>query len=149
VDARWHFLGPVQRNKVKALAPHVALWHALDRVSPGTELLHRRASAQVLVQVNISGDPARPGASWSDAPELVERLRGAGLDVRGLMGVASVDGARQQFRRLARLRDELGLEELSMGMSGDLEVAVEEGATMVRVGTALFGPRPEAASVRR
>ena len=140
---RWHFLGPVQRNKVKKLAPHVALWHALDRDAAGAEVARHRPGAAVLVQVNVAGDAARPGCSWADAAGLAGRLRDEGLDVRGLMGVAARGpGARDQFRRLAALRDELGLRELSMGMSGDLEVAVEEGATIVRIGSALFGPRP-------
>ena len=141
--ARWHFLGPVQRNKVKKLAPHVALWHGIDRPSAGAEVARHRPGAAVLVQVNIADDETRPGCAWEAAGPLVGQLRDEGLDVRGLMGVASRgDGARAQFRRLAALRDDLGLAELSMGMTSDLEVAVEEGATIVRVGSALFGPRP-------
>lgn len=142
-ETRWHFLGPVQRNKVKKLAPHVVLWHGIDRAAAGEELARHRPDASVLVQVNLSGDPARPGCAWDDAPRLVERLRDRGLAVCGLMGVATRGGdARSEFRRLATVRADLGLDELSMGMSGDLEVAVEEGATIVRVGSALFGPRP-------
>lgn len=140
---RWHFLGPVQRNKVKKLAPHVVLWHGVDRESAGAEVARHRPGAAVLVQVNVSGDDNRPGCGWDEAAALVGRLRDQGLDVRGLMGVATRGGdARSEFRRLAALRDDLGLAELSMGMSGDLEAAVEEGATIVRVGSALFGPRP-------
>ena len=140
---RWHFLGPVQRNKVKKLAPHVTLWHGIDRPAAGQELARHRPDAAVLVQVNRAGDPARPGCGWDAAPALVEDLRSRGLAVRGLMGVATRGGdARHEFRRLATLRRELGLDELSIGMSGDLEVAVEEGATIVRIGSALFGPRP-------
>ena len=142
-DARWHFLGAIQRNKVKKLAPLVTLWHAVDRVEAGAEVARHRPGAAVLVQVNLSGDDHRPGCRWRDAAGLVDDLAGEGLDVRGLMGVASRgDGARAEFRRLAALRDELGLAELSIGMTGDLEVAVEEGATIVRIGTALFGARP-------
>jgi hypothetical protein len=148
---RWHFLGPVQRNKVKALAPHVHLWHGIDRDAAGAEVARRRPGAAVLVQVNLADDPNRPGCTWDETGPLVERLRDLGLDVRGLMGVAApdADAARQQFRRLARLAGALGLEELSMGMSGDLEVAVEEGATIVRIGTALFGARPGTPPARR
>ena len=142
-EARWHFLGPVQRNKVKKLAAHVVLWHGVDRPAAGTEIARHRPGAAVLVQVNVSGEEHRPGCRWDDAGALVATLREEGLDVRGLMGVAARgDGARAQFRRLAGLREELALDELSMGMSADLEVAVEEGATIVRVGSALFGPRP-------
>jgi hypothetical protein len=139
---RWHFLGAVQRNKVKKLAPHVALWHGIDREAAGEELARHRPGVAVLVQVNLSGDASRPGCTWDAAPHLVARLRAGGLAVRGLMGVATRDGdARSEFRRLAQLRRDLGLDELSIGMSGDLEVAVEEGATIVRIGSALFGPR--------
>lgn len=150
---RWHFLGPIQRNKVKALHPHVSLWHAVDRDVAGAEIAGHEAPAPVLVQVNLAGDPRRPGATWDEAPALVDRLRAVGLDVRGLMGVASRDGgpegARSEFRRLATLASRLELGELSMGMSNDLEVAVQEGATIVRIGTSLFGARPEAVQMRR
>lgn len=150
-DTRWHFLGPVQRNKVKALAQYVALWQGIDRESAGAEVARRAPGAAVLVQVNLTGDPARPGCSWAEAPELVDRLGDLGLDVRGLMGVAAPDleAARLQFRRLATLADALGLAERSMGMSGDLEVAIQEGATTVRIGTSLFGARPGSPQVRR
>lgn len=148
---RWHFLGPVQRNKVKALAPHVYLWHGIDREEAGVEVARRQPGAAVLVQVNLAADPSRPGCAWGEAGPLVQRLRDLGLDVRGLMGVASPEAgaAREQFRRLAERARALGLDELSMGMSGDLEVAVEEGATIVRIGTALFGARPGTSQARR
>lgn len=151
-DIRWHFLGPVQRNKVKTIAAHVSLWHGIDRDAAGAEVA-RHCAAPMLVQVNLSGDPGRPGSSWEEAPGLVDGLRDRGFEIRGLMGVASRDPAaavaRQQFRRLAKLARKLELDELSMGMSYDLETAVEEGATIVRLGTALFGARPGGAEVRR
>jgi len=148
---RWHFLGPVQRNKVKALAPHVALWQGIDREAAGAEVARRAPGARVLVQVNLTGAPGRPGCGWSETPALVDCLRELGLDVQGLMGVAGrdLDEAREQFRRLAASADRLGLRERSMGMSGDLEVAVQEGATTVRIGTALFGARPGNPQARR
>ena len=148
---RWHFLGPVQRNKVKALAPHVAVWQGIDREAAVTAVARRQPGADVLVQVNLSSAPQRPGVSWDDAGALVDVARAAGLAVCGLMGVASPDleTARQEFRRLAALARAVEVDELSMGMSGDLEVAVDEGATMVRIGTALFGARPGSPGVRR
>ncbi len=146
---RWHFLGPVQRNKVAALARQVTLWQGVDRVSAAAEIARRAPRALVLVQVNLSGNPTRPGCGWQEAPALVEAATDLGLEVKGLMGVAAQEGARQQFRRLAALAAQLGLSEVSMGMSGDFEVAVQEGSTMVRIGTALFGARPGAAQVRR
>lgn len=139
---RWHFLGAVQRRKVRALASVVHLWQSVDRVAAGREIARHAPGAKVLVQVNVTGGAARNGCGWHDAAPLVADLRALGLDVRGLMAVAGRDDPRPQFRRLAALGRGLGLTELSMGMSGDLEVAVEEGSTMVRVGEAIFGPRP-------
>jgi pyridoxal phosphate enzyme (YggS family) len=149
-DARWHFLGAVQRNKVKAVAGRVSLWHGLDRQAAGAEIAKRSPGAAVLVQVNLAGDAGRNGCRPENAPALVDELRALGLDVRGLMGVAGLDREPDpQFRALAQLARDLALPELSMGMSGDLEAAVREGATILRVGTALFGARPGAAQVRR
>lgn len=141
---RWHFLGAVQRRKVRELAPLVTLWQSVDRAAAGQEIARHAPRAAVLVQVNVTGAPARNGCSWESAPALVDDLRNLDLDVRGLMAVAGREDPRPQFRRLAALASELGLEELSMGMSGDLEVALEEGSTMVRVGRDLFGSRPGA-----
>jgi len=139
---RWHFLGAVQRRKVRHLAPVVALWQSVDRLGAGREIARHAPGASVLVQVNVTGLANRNGCTWDDAPGLVEGLSALGLDVRGLMAVGGRDDPRAEFRRLAVLARSLGLREVSTGMSGDLEVAVEEGSTMVRVGQALFGPRP-------
>lgn len=147
--ARWHFLGAIQRRKVKAMAPFVHVWQTVDRLVAGHEVARHAPGAAVLVQVNVTEQPGRPGCAWSDAPALVDGLRRAGLDVRGLMAVGSTEGSRQEFRRLASLGATLELQEVSMGMSEDLEVAVEEGSTMVRVGRALFGPRPGGRDLRR
>jgi pyridoxal phosphate enzyme (YggS family) len=146
---RWHFLGPVQRNKVGRLAPFVQLWQAVDRTEAGAAIARHQPGGRVLVQVNVSGAANRPGCGWDEAPGLVAGLRSQALEVRGLMAVASKGAAAAgELRRLAALRDELGLDELSMGMSDDLEVALEAGATIVRLGTALFGPRPAAEQAR-
>jgi PLP dependent protein len=101
--------------------------------------------------VNASGEATKAGTPPSEAPALVDGLRDLGLDVQGLMTIAPAGpaaAARATFRRLREVAGSLGLRELSMGMSGDLEVAVEEGATMVRVGTDLFGPRPDPPGAR-
>ena len=142
---RWHFVGRLQRNKIKELAPLVHLWHSIDRPELGDEIAKRAPGADVLVQVNIGDEPNKGGCSWAEAPALVGHLQASQLVVRGLMAVGPTgppEAARPGFRRLARLAGEFGLAELSMGMTADLEVAVQEGATMVRMGTALFGPRP-------
>ena len=150
---RWHFLGRVQRNKVRSIAPAVHLWQGIDRVAAGEEIARRAPGAKVLVQVQIDEEPsARNGCDPHDVPALVEHLDGLGLDVRGLMAVGppgAPELARSGFRRVSALADRLGLVERSMGMTDDLDVAVEEGSTMVRVGRGLFGARPVAPTMRR
>jgi pyridoxal phosphate enzyme (YggS family) len=142
---RWHFIGHVQRNKVRRIASDVHLWQSVDRVEAGREIARRALGARVLVQVNVSGETAKNGCRFEDAPALVDRLAQLGLDVRGVMAVGPTgppEAAREGFRRLTLLADRLDLPERSMGMTEDLEVAVQEGTTMVRIGRALFGPRP-------
>lgn len=154
---RWHFLGRVQRNKVRAMAPAVDLWQGVDRIAAGEEIARRAPGAAVLVQVRISdaglaGDDGRNGCDPEQVPELVERLCQLGLQVRGLMAVGPAgpaEAARPGFRRVAELADRLDLAECSMGMTDDLRVAVEEGSTMVRVGRGLFGERPAGPRTRR
>jgi pyridoxal phosphate enzyme (YggS family) len=141
---RWHFIGRLQTNKVKAIAPHVALWESIDRSDLVDELARRAPGAAVLVQVNTSGEAQKGGCEPGSVGVLVRHATDRGLTVRGLMGIGPLgapEAARPGFRLLRELADELGLEVRSMGMTGDLEVAVQEGATMVRVGSALFGPR--------
>jgi PLP dependent protein len=148
---RWHFIGRLQSNKVRKLAPHVHLWQSVDRLALGAEIARRAPGAAVLLQVNLSRETTKGGCPPGDVPALVEGLRGLGLDIRGLMTVgplAEPEHARPAFRQLRLLADEHGLAERSMGMTADLEVAVEEGTTMVRVGSALFGPRPGVREMR-
>ena len=140
--ARWHFLGQLQRNKVRALAPWVTVWQSVDREELGLEIARRAPGARVLVQVNLGEEPQKGGCLPVAVAPLVEALADAGLDVAGLMTVPPHDGEpRRWFARLRDLAGDLGLSELSMGMTEDYEVAVEEGATLVRVGRALFGAR--------
>jgi PLP dependent protein len=140
----WHYLGAVQRNKVAQLAPLVSVWQSVAREAEGARIARFAPGARVLVQVDTTGLRGRNGCAPSGAGGLVGRLRELGLDVRGLMTVAApgTAAARAAFESLARLADELGLEERSMGMSDDLEAAVAAGSTMVRIGRALFGERP-------
>lgn len=142
---RWHAIGRLQRNKVRKAAPFVTLWHSVDRLSLGAEIARWAPGAGVLVQVNTSGEESKAGCTPAMAPALVDGLTDLGLDVQGLMTIAPAgppEVARPAFRAARELRDRLGVSELSMGMTGDLEVALAEGATIVRVGTGLFGPRP-------
>jgi pyridoxal phosphate enzyme (YggS family) len=139
----WHFIGRLQRNKVAALAPLVDLWQSVDRLELGRAIAGRAPGASVLAEVNVADDPAKAGVAPDEAPALVDGLRSAGLAVDGLMTVpAAGRDPRPAFAALAALADRLGLAEVSMGMSDDFELAVEEGATIVRVGRAIFGPRP-------
>jgi hypothetical protein len=149
MDLRWHYIGRLQRNKVRSVAPLVDLWQSVDRLRLGEEIARRQPQASVLVQINLTDDPGRGGTKPGLAAGLVEGLRDLGLDVRGLMAVAPIGDeatARAGFRIVRELADRMALAERSIGMSEDLEAAVREGTTMVRVGSALFGPRPRLAS---
>lgn len=148
VEPRWHFIGQLQRNKVRQIAPLVHLWQSVDRLRLGEEIARHQPGAAVLVQVNLTDDPGRGGTKPGLTAGLVEGLRDLGLDVRGLMAVAPTGDeatARAAFRVVRDLADRLTLTERSIGMSEDLEAAVKEGSTMVRVGSALFGARPRLA----
>lgn len=141
----WHFVGRLQRNKVRLVSDVVSWWHTVDSARLAAEVARRAPGATVMVQVDLAGLPGRGGADPSEVPDVVARCGELGLSVRGLMGVGppgAADLARPGFRLLSTLADRLGLEERCIGMSGDLEVAVAEGSTMVRVGTDLFGRRP-------
>ncbi|MEX0847013.1 MAG: YggS family pyridoxal phosphate-dependent enzyme [Ilumatobacteraceae bacterium] len=141
-----HFIGQLQSNKVRALAPFVDVYETVDRASLASEIAKRAPGAQVLVQVTTTGESGKGGCRPEGVAALVERCRELGLQPIGLMTVGPTDGgaeaARAGFRAVRALLDHLHLAVCSMGMSDDLEVAVQEGSTEVRVGSALFGPRP-------
>lgn len=156
-DLSWHFIGPLQSNKTRAVAEHFDWLHSLDRVALAERLSAQRPAAlpplNLCLQVNVSGEASKSGISPAELPALagacakLPRLR-----LRGLMAIPAptLDFASQRapFRELRRLFDGLRaaghpLDTLSMGMSDDLEAAVAEGATIVRIGTAVFGPRPK------
>lgn len=142
--ARWHFIGRLQTNKVRQLVAHVSLWESIDRAALVDELARRDPGARILVQINISAEEQKGGCTPAMAPRLVDHARSQGLDVIGLMGIGPdgpPEGARPAFQLLRALADDLELPERSMGMTSDLEIAVQEGSTMVRVGSGLFGPR--------
>ncbi len=147
-DLAWHFIGSLQTNKVKYLVGRVALVHTVDRIELAREISRRSAQKEVasavLLEVNVAGEASKAGCAPAEVPALAEAVRALpGLELRGLMCIPPAEGdPRPHFRALRALRDRLGLAELSMGMSGDYPAAIEEGATLVRVGTAIFGERP-------
>jgi pyridoxal phosphate enzyme (YggS family) len=154
VPVRWHLIGSLQRNKARHAAGRFALIHSLDRTELADELARRipgGGKQDVLVEVNCSGEPQKGGVEPASLAALLERIRSLpALELRGLMTMAPLtsDESAQHaaFSRLRAERDRMetagyALPELSMGMSGDFPAAVEEGATMVRLGTLLFGER--------
>jgi PLP dependent protein len=150
VVPRWHWIGRLQRNKVRQVAPLVHLWQSVDRLAVAGEVARRAPGAAVLVQVNVSGAGQQGGCPPAMVPAVVEGCRDLDLVVRGLMAIGPqgpADVVRAAFRAVRTLADRLELPERSMGMSGDLEAAVAEGSTMIRVGSSLFGPRGGPAAV--
>ncbi|MGN6105255.1 MAG: YggS family pyridoxal phosphate-dependent enzyme [Kofleriaceae bacterium] len=153
-DVRWHFIGRLQRNKAKLVAGQVALVHAVDSVELAEELARRAGGVvqPVLLSVNLAGETTKGGATAADAPGLARQLAAVpGVRLDGLMTMPppsdDPEASRPAFLALRALRDQLAqqlgapLPVLSMGMSGDFEVAIACGATHVRIGTAIFGSR--------
>ncbi|MGI4844089.1 MAG: YggS family pyridoxal phosphate-dependent enzyme [Janthinobacterium lividum] len=151
----WHFIGPIQSNKTRPIAAHFDWVHTVERLKIAQRLSEQRpaelAPLDICLQVNISGEASKSGASAAELPELARQVAALpNLRLRGLMAIpaASSDPAQQRaaFARLSRLfdglrADGLALDTLSMGMSGDLGAAIAEGATIVRIGSAIFGAR--------
>ena len=153
VDFNWHFIGQLQTNKVKSVLEYADFLHSLDRSSLLDELQKRTAEREkplkVFVQVNMTDDPERGGVNPQDLMGFAERvLISPGLELVGLMGVGGLEVAPElEFERLAELSQKLqelapSANRLSMGMSGDFEVAIAYGATHLRIGTAITGKRP-------
>ena len=152
----WHFIGRLQRNKVRLVVGRVALIHAVDSIELAREIDRRAAEAgrvqPILIAVSAAGEAQKTGVDPDALGRLLEEIAGlSALDCAGLMTMPpwpdAPEDSRRYFRELCEIRDrhatpDRPLPHLSMGTTGDLEVAVEEGATLVRVGTALFGPRP-------
>jgi hypothetical protein len=147
----WHLIGHLQTNKVKDALALFDVIHSIDRLEVAHELERRAAGADrpidVLLEVNVANESSKSGFVPDAVGGALDAIGGlAHLKVRGLMAIPPIveraEDSRPAFKALSALAQRHGLGELSMGMSGDFEVAVEEGATMVRVGTAIFGPRP-------
>jgi PLP dependent protein len=159
LDCTWHFIGHLQSNKAKDALANANLIHSVDNLQLAAEINRRAAHmgivAEILAQINISEEASKSGIESADALEFVESLSGfANIRIRGLMAIArpvqNPEDARQDFRQMKLIFDSIAevihkpnvsMEILSMGMSHDFEVAIEEGSNMVRVGTAIFGQR--------
>lgn len=154
LSVEWHLIGSLQRNKARTAVGRFALIHSVDRIDLAAELARRSTGAgpqRVLVQVNCSAEPQKGGVSPESLPALLAQLQALDrLEVEGLMTMSALTDDQSEQRRSFRLLWELReaaertghrLPELSMGMSGDYAIAVEEGATMIRLGTVLFGER--------
>jgi len=148
----WHFIGPIQSNKTRAIAEHFDWVHSVDRLKIAQRLSEQRpadlAPLNVCLQVNVSGEDSKSGCLPADVPALASAIASLpGLRLRGLMAIPEPTedrGAQEAaFAALRQLQEDLGLglDTLSMGMSHDLEAAIAQGATWVRIGTALFGAR--------
>ncbi|WP_158151511.1 YggS family pyridoxal phosphate-dependent enzyme [Vibrio fluvialis] len=155
LDLEWHFIGPLQSNKTRQIAEHFDWMHTIDRAKIAQRLSEQRPAhlppLQVLIQVNTSGEASKSGIRENDLFTLAELISGLpNLTLRGLMSipenVPDYPSQLAAFRQLAALKDRLaekydGIDTLSMGMSGDMEAAIEAGSTIVRIGTAIFGQR--------
>jgi len=143
--AVWHMLGAIQRRRVKALAPVVGCWQTVSREVEVASIAEHSPGASVFIQIDTSGAAGRNGCTPDVAPQIASAARDHGLDLRGLMTIGPLGPpaeAKSGFELVAGLASDLGVGELSMGMTDDLEVAVAAGSTMLRVGRALFGERP-------
>lgn len=162
LDLQWHFIGHVQSNKTKPIAEHFGWVHGVDRAKIARRLASQNPKPEpikLLIQINLDNEDSKSGASVNDAPALANEIcqllqtnsEGGGAELRGFMAIPAANNdlnqQRATFAKARKLmlqtnqRYGLGLTELSMGMSGDLEAAIAEGATMVRIGTDLFGAR--------
>lgn len=146
-----HFIGRIQTNKIKSIAQVVDVWQSVDRAQVIAEISKRCVDSavgkkpQIMLQVNSTDEPDKGGCAPGETGKLFELATSMGLEVLGLMTVGPTnnhpDQARQAFRLVRKIADDLGLDQCSMGMTGDLEIAVSEGSTMIRVGSGLFGSR--------
>lgn len=155
LELEWHFIGPIQSNKTRAIANHFQWAHSVDRLKIAQRLSSQRPAGMpplnICLQINISGEASKSGVSIDEVPSLVAAMNQLpGIRLRGLMAIPApgkdMAQQRQSFRPLREMLENLNragypLDTLSMGMSNDLEAAIAEGSTMVRIGSAIFGPR--------
>lgn len=145
LKVEWHMIGEVQRNKVRKLSGLVSLWHSVDRLEVLEEIRKRDPLAKVLIQINPLEESGKGGSSLEDAAQLIEHGLEIGLAVEGVMAVGVQGDLRKTseiFNQVAFLTEEFNLPQRSIGMSEDIDVAIDHGSTMLRIGRALFGDRP-------
>ena len=140
-----HFIGKMQTNKVRKVASIVKIWQTIDRPSLIEELSKRCPASSVMVQINVARNDSQGGCRITEAGDLINKAKSAGLNVAGLMAIGPQGDERTiqaAYKEIVSLADDWGLEHRSIGMSNDLGIAIECGSTMIRIGTALFGDRP-------
>ena len=140
----WHMIGRVQRNKVRKLSETVDLWHSVDRKELITEISKYKKNSKILIQVSLNDRYQQGGCSPENVPDLIEFASDKGMNVEGLMTIGvdqDIDATKNVFAELGKLSETMGLKEISMGMSNDFEIAIDYGATILRVGRSIFGER--------
>jgi len=140
----WHMIGRVQRNKVRKLSETVDLWHSVDRKELITEISKLKKNSKILIQVDMNDRYQQGGCSPENVPDLIEFASESSVNVEGLMTIGvdqDIDATKNIFAELAKLSEKMGLKEISMGMSNDFEIAIDYGATILRVGRSIFGER--------
>ena len=140
----WHMIGRIQRNKVRKLSETVDLWHSVDREELIAEISKHKSDSKILIQVDMNDRHEQGGCSPENVPNLIEFASDKGVKVEGLMTIGvdhDIEATKNIFAELAKLSKKMGLKEISMGMSNDFEIAIDYGATILRVGRSIFGER--------
>jgi len=140
----WHMIGRIQRNKVRKLSETVDLWHSVDREELIAEISKHKSDSKILIQVDMNDRHEQGGCSPENVPNLIEFASDKGVKVEGLMTIGvdhDIEATKNIFSELAKLSKKMGLKEISMGMSNDFEIAIDYGATILRVGRSIFGER--------
>ncbi|MBL89441.1 MAG: YggS family pyridoxal phosphate-dependent enzyme [Actinobacteria bacterium] len=140
----WHMIGNIQRNKVKKLSGIIELWHSVYRMEIIEEISKFKQDSKILIQVDMHKRYEQGGCSPEEVSSLVESATERGLNVQGLMTIGlnqNIEETKKTFASLSKLSESLGLKEISMGMSDDFEIAIDHGATILRLGRAIFGER--------
>ena len=140
----WHMIGRIQRNKVKKLSETVDLWHSVDREELIVEISKYKKEPKILIQVDMNDRSRQGGCSPEKVPGLIEFAADKDVNVEGLMTIGvdqDIEATKKVFAEMTKLSKKMGLKEISMGMSNDFEIAIDYGATILRVGRSIFGER--------